>query len=160
MRIHRRKLSRRGAVAAEFAIIAPVVTALVLGLCEMGQAVAGATRITSAIREGGRLASMDFSGKLEQDQTANQKIEQDVRSFLAATGVKTDNVQVFIEHADGEDEGQAFDLASPDNYLQFFRIRVVVPYANVSTNPLKLMTGRSINSSTVFRRGRTPIESE
>lgn len=149
--------SRRAAAAVEFAIVAPFLTIFIMGTCELGQAIAGATKVASAIREGGRLASMDFSGKLSAGQTANQKVHQDILSFLAASGVKTDNVFVTIEHAEGEASGTTFDLAAEDNYLQLFRISVSVPYNNVSSDPINLMAGRRIEHSTVFRRGRTPI---
>ena len=62
-------------------------------------------------------------------------------------------------HAEGPAEGTTFDLASPDNYLKLFRIEVVVPYSNVSANPIKLMDGYSLTANTIFRRGRTPINS-
>ncbi len=149
---------RRGVAVSEFAIVAPVVTVFILGLCEMGQALSGATRIASAIREGGRLASMDFSGKLEPGQTANQKVTQDILSFLAASGVGTDNVQVTIVHEDGPSSGTPFDLAATANYLELFRIEVTVPYANISANPINIMDGLTMSSATVFRRGRTPID--
>lgn len=154
-----REQNRRGAVVVEFAIIAPVITVVIIGLCEMGQAMCGATKIASAIREGGRLASMDFSGKLEAGQTANEKVEQDVLNFLAATGVRIENAQVEILHAEGDSVGQEFDLASAENYLQLFTIQVTVPYENVSVTPVSRMYGRSITSSITFRRGRTPISS-
>lgn len=150
---------RRGAVAAEFAIIAPVVVFFILGICELGQALSGATRVASAIREGGRLASMEFEGKLEPNQTPNQKVTQDILNFLAATGVSPSNVQVSIVHAEGDAAGTTFDLAAPENYLKLFRIDVVVPYDNVSANPIKLMDGYNLTASTVFRRGRTPVPS-
>ncbi len=151
---------RRGAVAAEFALVAPVLLVFVLGLTEMGQALSGATRVSSAIREGGRLASMDFSGKLEVDQTANEKVTQDILSFLGATGISTEDVIVEIVHAEGSEQGSVFDLAAEENYLELFEIRVSVPYENVSRSPIHLMGGLSISANTVFRRGRTPVESE
>ncbi len=154
VRIARNK-NRKAAAATEFAVVAPVLVVLILGTCELGQATAGATKIASAIREGGRLASMDFSGKLEPGQTANQKVEQDILNFLAATGVKTQGVVLSIEHAEGS--GGTFDLSTKDNYLELFRITVSVPYKNVSSDPINLMSGRMITASTVFRRGRTPV---
>ncbi|MCR9295108.1 MAG: pilus assembly protein [bacterium] len=149
--------ARQGAAAVEFAVIAPVLLILILGTCELGQAVAGATKIASAIREGGRLASMDFSGKLEVGQTANQKVEQDILNFLRATDVRTDNVILTIEHAEGDSAGTTFDLADKANYMQLFRISISVPYDNVSSDPINLMAGQRIEASTVFRRGRTPV---
>lgn len=155
-----RAKQRRGAVTAEFALIAPVVLVFVLGLSEMGQALSGATRVSSAIREGGRLASMDFSGKLEVGQTANQKITQDILSFLGATGISTENVSVEIVHAEGPQAGSYFDLTAEENYLKLFRIGVTVPYENVSATPIQLMGGLSLSANTVFRRGRTPVVTE
>ena len=103
---------------------------------------------------------MDFSGKLEVGQTANQKITHDILNFLGATGISTENVAVQIEHADGTNPGAVFDLAAEENYLQLFAIRVSVPYENVSKSPIQLMGGLSLSASTVFRRGRTPVKSE
>ena len=40
---NKRTARRRGAAVAEFALIAPVVLVFVMGLCEMGQALSGAT---------------------------------------------------------------------------------------------------------------------
>ncbi len=156
--LKRKRTRRKAAAATEFALIAPIVTLLVIGLCEMGQAISGANRIASAIREGGRLASMDFTGKLDVGQTANDKVTTDILNFLAATDIDTSGVDVEIEYADGPESGAAFDLAAEDNYLRLFRVRVTVPYENVSTNPLKLMNGQTIRAETVFRRGRTPVD--
>ncbi len=154
----KRPSNRSGVAATEFAVVAPVLVLMFLGTCEIGQAIAGATKISSAIREGGRLASMDFSGKLSSGQTANEKVEQDILAFLAATGVKTEGVSVSIEHAKGEAAGTDFDLATEANYLQLFRISISVPYQNVSSDPVNLMFGKTIEASTVFRRGRTPVD--
>jgi Flp pilus assembly protein TadG len=152
------KGKRKAAVAVEFAVIAPVLVLLVGAMCELGQATCGATKISSAIREGGRLASMDFKGKLEANQTPNQKVRHDILKFLSITGVRTANVTVTIEHAEGALTGQTFDLASTDNYLKLFRIRVVAPYSSVSTAPLSFMRNRNITVSNVFRRGRNAIQ--
>ena len=115
---------RRGAAATEFALVAPVCLVLILGLAEMGQATSAATRISCAVREGGRLASMDFSGKLATNQTANEKVEQDILNFLSATGISIENVSVTINHIDGSG---TFDLADEDNYLELFEISISVP---------------------------------
>lgn len=154
------KKKREGAVAVEFALIAPVMLLLTLGLCEIGQALAGATKVASAVREGGRLASMDFSGKLKTGQTANEKISQDILNFLAVTGVRTQNAVIEITHAEGALEGTEFDLAAEENYLSLFRIEVSVPYANVSASPVNLLGNRFLTAQIVFRRGRTPINYE
>ena len=51
---------RRGAAMVEFAIMLPVFLTFMLGILEIAKALQVSGEITSAVREGGRLASMEF----------------------------------------------------------------------------------------------------
>jgi Flp pilus assembly protein TadG len=150
---------RRGAATVEFAVIAPIFLILVLGTWEMGTAVRASNNLTAAVREGGRLASMDFTGSLAPNQTANQKVEQDIRAFLNASGLPGAQATITITHADGASAGQTFDLGNKNNYLALFKIRATIPFSNISLFPNKIMNSSILKAEMVNRRGRVSTAS-
>lgn len=146
---------RRGAATVEFAVMAPVFLLLVLGVVEMGYALNASNTLYGVVREGGRLASQDFSKTLAPGQTANDKVIQDIKNMLTAAGIDGSNVTVTIEHADAP--GTTFDLENPDNYLDYFRIKVAVDYENVSTIPGHYLAGQVMTADITFRLGRVQM---
>lgn len=152
-----RHTRRRGAAVVEFAIIAPVFLILVLGTIEAGQALRISNLMAAAVREGGRLAAMDWEEVVPDGQTANQKVMDDIRNFLVASGLPGDDIELSITSAEGADEGQNFDLADPDNQYRLFRIDASIPYDSVATFPSTFMGGQEITASLVFRSGRVSL---
>jgi len=146
--------SRRGTATVEFAVIAPVFLILVLGTWEMGTAVRASNNLTAAVREGGRLASMDFTGSLAANQTANQKVVHDIRAFLNASGLPGSQATITITYADGPNVGTTFDLGNTTNYLGLFKIKATIPFSAISLFPNKIMTGTTLKAELVTRRGR------
>lgn len=153
-RQHAAAKDRRGTATVEFAVIAPVFLILVLGTWEMGTAVRASNNLTAAVREGGRLASMDFTGSLAANQTSNQKVEQDIRAFLNASGLPGSQATITITYADGPHVGTTFDLGDSDNYLGLFKIKATIPFSAVSMFPNRIMTGTTLKAELVTRRGR------
>ena len=149
---------RRGAAAVEFAVLLPLFLMLVMGTWEMGAALTAGTKMAAAVREGGRLASMDYEESLAAGQTANQKVEQDIKNFLTASGIPGSEVTVTITYADGPSAGSTFDLQDPDNYLQLFKITASVEYEEISSFPLDYMAEETISGSLVFRLGRVTMQ--
>lgn len=149
---------RRGAAAVEFAVLVPLFLMLVMGTWEMGTALTAGTKMSAAIREGGRLASMDFQETLGDDETINEKVIKDIKNFLTASGIPGDSVTITITHADGENAGEDFDLAEGDNYLKLFTIRALVDYEDISTFPLDYMAGQQVEAKLVFRKGRVSLD--
>ena len=145
---------RRGVAATEFAVMAPLFLTICLGIMEFGSGFNASTKLTSAIREGGRLAAMDYTGKIAGTHTANSKVEQDIRNFLTASGIPGDECIITITHADGGSAGDTFDLEDTDNYLERFRIKVEVPYESISMFPLRYLGGTTIGASIIYRKGR------
>ena len=84
------KQNRRGVAAVEFALIAPVFLALLLGMVAVRKAVHTTTVMDAALAQAGRLASMDAGLKLPAGKTLNDKIILDVRNFLRASGIEND----------------------------------------------------------------------
>jgi Flp pilus assembly protein TadG len=150
---------RRGAAVVEFAVLIPLFLMLVLGTWEMGTALTAGTKMAAAIREGGRLASMDFQDTLGDDETINEKVIKDIKNFLTASGIPGDMVTITITHADGENAGEDFDLADGANYLELFTIRALVNYEDISTFPLDYMAGQQVEAKLVFRKGRVSLDS-
>ena len=157
LRTHQQR--RDGVAAVELAMMSPFFLFLVLGILELGRGFDAGVKLTSAVREGGRLAAMDFSKLTSAGQTVNQKVESDIRNYLSASGIPGDEVTVSITHADGTNEGQTFDLEADDNYLDLFRITVEIPYEAISVFPLTYFDGKDLSASIVFRKGRVKANS-
>lgn len=117
---------RRGAAFVEFAAIAPFFMTLAVMSMETAACIHTVHRLNSALREGGRLAAMDWDETLPGLQTPAAKIEDDVVNFLAASGMAREDVQFSMTHAEGPKEGQPFDLGDPDNKLELFMMEASV----------------------------------
>ncbi|MEO2032446.1 MAG: TadE/TadG family type IV pilus assembly protein [Planctomycetaceae bacterium] len=144
---------RRGVAAVECAIVLPVMLVLVLGLVEIGTALRATTIMQSAVREAGRLASMDWRYVVEEGETPNEKVEQDIRNFVTASGLPGDDLIVSIEFAEGASEGSDFDIADEDNELELMLIEIELPYASISLFPVRYMGGRNLREGVVSRAG-------
>lgn len=149
---------RRGAAAVEFAVLVPLFLMLVMGTWEMGTALTAGTKMSAAVREGGRLASMDYTDTLNPGETINDKVVTDIKNFLTASGIPGDQVTVSITYADGENVGAEFDLGDNGNYLKLFKITALVDYEDISTFPLEYMAGQQIEAKLVFRLGRVSMD--
>lgn len=150
--------ARRGTATVEFAVIAPIFMLLVMGTWEMGTAVKASNNLTAAVREAGRLASMDYTDSLAVNQTPNQKVEQDIRAFLNASGLPGAQATITITHADGANAGQTFDIADGDNYLGLFKIKATIPFSAISIFPNKIMKNSVLKAELVNRRGRVSTQ--
>lgn len=145
--------SRRGVAAVEFALVAPVFLALILGMVAVRKAVHTSTIMDAALAQSGRLASMDADLNLPSGMTLNDKIILDVRNFLRASGIENDetNLTVTITHADDAQgvpldpmpnppsAGAEFDLSNPDNRNRLFRIGIEIPDGATSAKLTDIM---------------------
>jgi len=151
----KRRKKRRGAVAVEFAIVAPMLVAIVLGMIELTQVYDAQYALQSAAREGARFASMDRDGMLAEGQSTNDKLTADVTNFLVATGFPAESIQVDI--LDHEMPSQTFDLDDQANDLKLFQVAVTVPYSSVSSSPVSSPNDYDLTASVVFRNGRATV---
>lgn len=156
-RVTKRDEQRRGAAMVEFAITAPLFLLLIVGTIEIGNALEATTQLGSALREAGRLASMDWTGLINDGDSPNDKVVRDIRSFLTAAGYSGDQVMITITSADGSDMGQPFDLGNPANERRLFKIEASIPYEEISTFPHGYMKGRDISANLVMRSGRVSL---
>ncbi len=149
--------TRQGSAAVEFALIAPVFVTLIMGSIQTAYNIDTTSKMYSAIRQSGRLASMDNSGKLLSGQTANAKVILDIKNALKAEGLPGDQMIVTITHANGASAGTPFDLTDPSNDLKYFRISVTVPFSAVNTDNFLPDADNNLTTCIVFRKGRTSL---
>jgi Flp pilus assembly protein TadG len=153
-RLARHSGSRRAAVAVEFAFVAPVLIGTALGIIELTRAYDAQNLMETAAREGARFASMDREGMLADGETTNSKLIEDVKNFLASSGIDPDDVQVTVTDAEN---GGPFDLDNPANDLKLFKVEISVPYSGISYTPVSEANDFSMMASIVFRNGRATL---
>ncbi len=151
----KQKRVRKGAVAVEFAIVAPVLVAVLFGMIQYGRAFEMQNQLQVAAREGARFASMDHTGMLTAGQTTNQKVIQDVQNFLATYGIAKTNVNVTIK--DHTNPTSDFNLDDAKNDLKLFDVNVSVNYSKVSLQPVSANNDYALTAKVVFRNGKATI---
>ncbi|MDZ4659956.1 MAG: TadE/TadG family type IV pilus assembly protein [Bythopirellula sp.] len=152
---NRRENFRRAAVAVEFAFVAPFLISTALGIIELTRAYDAQNLLETAAREGARFASMDREGMLQEGQSTNDKLIQDVKNFLGSSGLDTADIQVSITDADSP--GSTFDLDDPANDLRLFKVDIAIPYSSISYTPVSPSHDFAMSASIVFRNGRATL---
>jgi Flp pilus assembly protein TadG len=147
---------RHGAVAVEFACVAPLLLAVIVGMLDLSRVYSVQNVLEAAAREGARFAGLDRSGLMLQNQTANQKLITDVKNYLASNNIDPAAITVSVVKA--SDPSQAFNLDDPENALELFQVRVEVPYSKICYTSLKKPSDYNLAAILTFRNGRAPIE--
>jgi Flp pilus assembly protein TadG len=155
MKTNSKTRSRRGAVAVEFAVVAPVLVAIVFGMIQYGRAFEMQNQLQVAAREGARFASMDHTGISMNGQTTNQKVSTDVKNFLATYGIKQSDVTVQIK--DHSNPTADFNLDDPNNNLKLFDVKVSVNYSKVSLQSVSPSSDYTLTAAVTFRNGQATI---
>ena len=123
----------QGAVAVEFAIVAPIFFMVVLGIVEFGRMSMVQQIITNGAREGARIAVFD--------DTTTAQVETKVDSYLANCGITGNTVEV--------------DPSPPSSagYGESVTVTVVIPFDKVSWLPKPFFVkGTDLRASSVMRR--------
>lgn len=154
LRNRHKRSNRRGTATVEFAIMLPLLLMILLGTIEFGNALNASKRMISAAKSGARFASMDWTDKLAEGETPNQKVLRDVRNFLDASGLPGDAATVTITHAEDNTE---FDLSDADNNLELFRVEVLLPYNAISVFPNNFFDSRVLREAIVQRAGQSTL---
>lgn len=147
--------NRRGAVAVEFAFIAPILLAIVMGMIDLGRAFEMQNLLEVAAREGARFASMDRDGMLEPDESATDKLIEDVKNFLSSNGIPRDDIDVQVR--DFENPTTEFDLDDPDNDLRLFEVSITVPWSSMALTRVTAANDHPLTARVIFRNGRATI---
>lgn len=111
--------SRPGLAAVEFAVIAPLLAVVIIGLWEVGRLVEVQQMLANAAREGGRQASAGV-------KTSSQ-VQSDVVNFLKNNGISsatTSNVTItnLTKTSNGPEAADQLDR---------FRITITIPFNSV-----------------------------
>ncbi|MFI4875824.1 MAG: TadE/TadG family type IV pilus assembly protein [Blastopirellula sp. JB062] len=151
----KRTEKRRGTATVEFAVVAPVFLAMILGLIQGSKLFDSHSVMAQAARDGARLGAMDRADWVAQGIRSNDKIKQDVRNTLAAAGFDPEDVDVFIEFPD--DPGNEFDLDDPANDFELFELRIEVPLTSVSAWNQDGNDQFKLVNKVVFRNSKSTI---
>ena len=89
-----RRLNERGAVAAEFALLLPVLLTILFGTIEFGMIMYSRELITNASREGARAGIIQVSPKLTSGQ-----ITTIATNYLTGTGINPADVTITVTGA-------------------------------------------------------------
>ena len=134
--IRQRNRDRKGAAVVEFAVVAPVLIMLLLGMIECGRMIMVQQSLTTAVREGARSAIIEGTS----DSTAKNVVE----SFLAGVGVSGTSITVTPSNTDSMAHGQPITVS------------VSVPFSEVSWLPNPFFLKNTTLSSTATMRRETP----
>jgi Flp pilus assembly protein TadG len=107
--------------------------AIVIGLIELNRSIDSRNLLANAAREGARLATINRDGILAEGQSANEKIANDVKNFLAANGLDPTTVNVSVTEPNSN---TPFDLDDPANQLKLFEVRVSADNSAQSPEPI------------------------
>ncbi len=125
----------RGVAAVEFAVVAPVLFLLILGMIDVGRALMVQNMLTNAARDGARAASLGGATAVE--------VEAQVVSFLAGSNVPGSSVTVTPNPLTSAAVG---DPVTVD---------VQVPYSAVSWLPSSFFFKGVTLDSTIVMRSET-----
>jgi hypothetical protein len=151
----RRREPRRGIAAVEFAFLAPVLLALLLGLWQVGHVIQVMQLMDNAAREGARLASQAEiinqvgAYTLVHANSGLPNVQDTVREYLVSSGAissaQAADVQVTFQFLDG-------DLTRTDPYQglqgQRFQVTVTLPAQDVNWTPIPV--GGNLVAQTVW----------
>jgi Flp pilus assembly protein TadG len=135
----RKHQPRRGVAAVEFALLSPLIVALLLGVWEVGRLIQVNQILSNAAREGGRQAS---TGLLTDAQ-----VQTVVLQYLQRAGLPTAHATVTVT-----DLTNSSSDATAATQLDQLQVRVTLPVADVKWIALSLITNPSstLSATTVW----------
>jgi len=130
--------NRRGVATVEFAIVLPVFLLIIVGIIEIGRAIAVVQMLTNASREGARVASFDTTSQTSTVTAA-------VNTCLSNDGISGATTTVSPNPPSGASNGQQVSVT------------VNIAFAKVSWLPSPFfLGGQSLQATTVMCRQPAP----
>ena len=130
-----REIHRRGAVAVEFAFVAPLLFLLIIGMMELGRVVMVQQILTNAAREGAR------RGILEQATTP--EVESLVADYLADASIPGASVTVSPQTLTNVEFGDPVT------------VNVSIPYDDISwVSTRSFLSGKNLSAQCIMRSER------
>jgi Flp pilus assembly protein TadG len=135
---------RRGVAAVEFALVLPVFLTVSIGIIEYGRALMAANLVTSAAREGCRIAG--------QVGYTNADVQSAVQTFLASSLKVSSNqvtVNITITPATGNPDPQ--NVCANAQLRDLVEVEVKVPYSAVALIPATSLQGITLSGRSYMR---------
>ena len=123
-------------MAVEFAAVAPLLLAVVVGMLELSRVYTVQNTLETAAREGARFASLDRTDMLMNGQTANQKLDQRRQEFPRLGGHQQERRHRSSRRRRAPDARPSTWTTRPTT-CKLFQIKIHVPYSKVSLSPVK-----------------------
>lgn len=146
------KTDRRGAAIIEFAVCAPLLFLLILGMFEVGRYINVGEMVTNASRYGARQASLTGA--------TVSTVQTQTKTFLTSSGVNSTAATVTVENETSPGNGtfvSTSDLATVQ-VGSAVRIKVTADFTKVTWVPkgfFKSVLPSSISGVTVMRKEST-----
>jgi Flp pilus assembly protein TadG len=148
---HSYRTSRRQAVAAvEFAVVLPLILLILLGVWELGRIIHVQQVLTTAARDGARLAAqgtiINTTGAYTQIHfsSGSPNVQDVVLNSLYGAGITNLNgANVTFQFVSG-DTGRTDPYQGQKNEL--FRVRVTIPYDNVRWTSMTLFAPNTLSA--------------
>jgi Flp pilus assembly protein TadG len=137
-RSRRRGLTRRAVTAVEFAVVAPVLFMMILGLIEVGRACMVNELLTEAARQGCRIGIIEG--------TSSATIQNAATNYLSSVGINGETASVVINDA----AANSIEASTMPAYTEI-TVQVSVPASSVTWTPTWFLSG-TISSQYTMRR--------
>ena len=150
--LHRRFQPRCGTATVEFAVVAPLVVGLLVGLLEVGQIVKVNQIVSNAAREGARSASTPITATGVNTYAVNTyaNVQTTVANYLTNAGITNQSgLTVTVSDVTQDNSGPQFN-PSTANWLDQLQITVTLPYSNVQLAPLLIPANTVISAQAVW----------
>jgi Flp pilus assembly protein TadG len=157
------KQRRRGVAAVEFAFVLPLLLLLLLGIWELGRIIHVQILLNSAARDGARLAAQAYivntSGSYTQISfnSGTPNIDGSIKAYLHGAGITNQaGMQIsfqFVEAVGSTPVTPNGTNANPymGHKNQRFRVRIVLPYANVRWTTLTLINPTNLTAEAYWQ---------
>ena len=145
---------RRGATLVEFALIIPILLALLLGVIEFGWMAKNKLQLANAVREGARDAAVGLS---------TDSIKTRIKNRAAGIPGVPSTLVIDLQRDDGDDAAYTYNIALGDKAANsevkiyndapsgtLIRVRVTLPHQSLTNIPFS--QGRTLQVEVIMRR--------
>ena len=145
---------RRGATMVEFALIVPILVAMLLGIIEFGYLAKNKLQLANAAREGARDAAIGLK---------TDTIKTRIKNRAAGLPGVPANLVIDLQRDDGDDASYNYNITVGDKPADsagnvfndapsgsLIRVRVALPHQSLTNFPFT--TGRTLQVDVIMRR--------
>ncbi len=145
---------RKGATIVEFALVVPILLAMLLGIIEFGWLAKNKLQLANAVREGARDAAVGLS---------TDSIKTRIKNRAAGLPGVPSTLVIDLQRDDGDDAAYVYDIALGDKTANsegkiyndapsgaLIRVRVTLPHRSLTNFPFT--QGRTLQVEVIMRR--------